>query len=50
MPVFEMSLAQLQEYQGRNPRPADVEEYWDKALVEMRAVGGPAQRAADGQL
>lgn len=38
MPIFEMPLSQLREYQGRNPRPADMEEYWDKALAEMRAV------------
>jgi cephalosporin-C deacetylase len=38
MPVFEMSLSQLKEYPGRNPRPADMEEYWEAALAEMRAV------------
>ena len=38
MPVFEMSLAELKTYQGRNPRPADFDEYWDSALAEMRAL------------
>ena len=38
MPVFEMSLAELKTYQGRNPRPADFDEYWDGALAEMRAL------------
>jgi len=33
-----MSLEQLQEYQGRNPRPVDFDEYWSRALAEMRAV------------
>ncbi len=33
-----MSLEQLQEYQGRNPRPDDFDEYWSRALAEMRAV------------
>ena len=38
MPVFEMSLAELQKYQGRNPRPADHDAYWDAAIAEMKAV------------
>jgi cephalosporin-C deacetylase len=38
MPLIDMPLPQLLEYQGRNPRPADMEEYWDAALAEMRAV------------
>ncbi len=38
MPVFEMSLADLKTYQGRNPRPADFDEYWDRALAEMQAL------------
>jgi cephalosporin-C deacetylase len=38
MPVFEMPLAELKTYQGRNPRPADFDEYWDGALAEMRAL------------
>ena len=38
MPVFELPLDKLREYQGRNPRPADFEDYWDRALAEMRAV------------
>jgi cephalosporin-C deacetylase len=38
MPLIDLPLSQLFEYQGRNPRPADLEEYWDAALAEMRAV------------
>jgi cephalosporin-C deacetylase len=38
MPIVDMPLSQLREYQGRNPRPADVDDYWDRALAEMRAV------------
>jgi cephalosporin-C deacetylase len=38
MPLIDMPLAELLEYQGRNPRPADMEEYWDAALAEMRAL------------
>lgn len=35
MPVFEMPLEQLHNYQGRNPKPADFDAYWERALAEM---------------
>jgi cephalosporin-C deacetylase len=38
MPLIDMPLPQLLEYQGRNPRPADIEEYWDAALAEMHGI------------
>ena len=38
MPVFEMSLQHLKEYQGKNPRPEDFDQYWDEALAEMRSL------------
>lgn len=38
MPLIDMSLEELREYQGSNPRPEDHEEYWSRALAEMRAV------------
>jgi cephalosporin-C deacetylase len=38
MPLIDMPLSSLQEYQGRNPRPPDIDEYWDAALAEMRTV------------
>lgn len=38
MPLVDMSLEQLQNYEGSSPRPADFDEYWDRALAEMRAV------------
>lgn len=38
MPLIDMPLEKLREYNGINPRPADFEAYWDKALSEMRAV------------
>ena len=38
MPLVDLPLAQLHEYKGRNPRPADMDEYWDRALAEMRAL------------
>lgn len=38
MPIFDLPLPRLYEYEGRNPRPADHEEYWETALREMRAI------------
>ncbi|MFW5802132.1 MAG: alpha/beta fold hydrolase, partial [Spirochaeta sp.] len=37
MPVFEMPLEKLYQYDGRNPRPADFDDYWQEAMREMRA-------------
>ena len=42
MPIVDMPLSQLKEYQGRNPRPADMEEYLANAFSESR------QRADSG--
>lgn len=36
--LFDMPFEQLQTYQGKNPRPADFDEYWSKALAEMNAL------------
>ncbi|MHB8996661.1 MAG: acetylxylan esterase [Armatimonadota bacterium] len=38
MPLVDMPLQQLLSYQGRNPRPADHDQYWESALAEMRAI------------
>lgn len=38
MPILDMPLEELKEYRGINPRPEDFDEYWDRALAEMRAV------------
>ena len=39
MPLtFDLSLEQLKTYQGTNPRPADLDAYWDRGLAEMRAT------------
>ncbi|MEI6500897.1 MAG: alpha/beta fold hydrolase [Armatimonadota bacterium] len=38
MPLVDMPLEQLLKYQGRNPRPADHDEYWERSLAEMRAI------------
>jgi cephalosporin-C deacetylase len=41
MPVFEMPHDELVAYKGRNPKPSDFDEYWDRALKELEAT--PAQ-------
>ncbi|MFH1477673.1 MAG: alpha/beta fold hydrolase [Verrucomicrobiota bacterium] len=38
MPLIDLPLAKLKRYRGRNPKPADFERYWERALTEMRAV------------
>ncbi len=38
MPLIDMPLAQLKECQGRNPRPADFDAFWDAGLAEMHAL------------
>lgn len=38
MPCVDMPLEQLKEYKGRNPRPADFDEFWDASLAEMNAI------------
>lgn len=38
MPVLDMPLAKLKIYKGMNPKPKDFDDYWDRALKEMRAV------------
>jgi len=35
MPVLDLPLDQLKTYQGRNPRPADIEAFWDRGLAEL---------------
>jgi len=39
MPVLDMKLEDLRVYQGVNERPDDFEEYWDRAIAEMEALG-----------
>lgn len=38
MPLVNQILEELRQYQGRNPRPADFDAYWDRALAEMNAT------------
>jgi cephalosporin-C deacetylase len=39
MPLtFDLPIEQLEIYQGQNPRPQDFDTFWDKSLIEMRAI------------
>jgi len=39
MPLIDMPLEQLKQYKGVNPCPADFDEYWQRGLAEMEALG-----------
>lgn len=39
MPLtFDFPLEKLKTYQGSNPRPRDLDEFWDKRLAEMNLI------------
>ncbi|MBQ2932751.1 MAG: acetylxylan esterase [Clostridia bacterium] len=38
MPLVDMPLEELKKYQGRNPKPADFDKYWDDAIAEMNSI------------
>lgn len=39
MPILDMPLHELKQYQGINPCPADIDAFWDKSIAEMEALG-----------
>ncbi|RIX52503.1 acetylxylan esterase [Paenibacillus nanensis] len=43
MPLIDMPLADLNMYEGRNPRPEDFDAYWENALEEMRKTDPDVQ-------
>jgi cephalosporin-C deacetylase len=43
MPLVDMPLEQLQQYQGRNPKPHDFEAFWDATLAALDAHDPQAQ-------
>lgn len=38
MGVFDLSVPELKQYQGINPKPADFEEYWERGLREIETI------------
>ena len=45
MPIFEMPLAAMRTYSGRNPRPADFDDFWARALDEVTTTDPKAELA-----
>ena len=39
MPILDLPLYELKTYQGCNPRPADIDAFWDARIEEMEALG-----------
>ena len=39
MPTIDLPLEELRKFQGVNPKPKDMEAYWDRAVAEMEALG-----------
>ena len=39
MPMLDMPLCELRQFQGQNPRPADIDAFWDASVAEMEAFG-----------
>lgn len=38
MPCIDMPLKELEKYYGITPKPKDFDEYWNKAVTEMREI------------
>jgi cephalosporin-C deacetylase len=38
MPIVDMPLDKLKTYQGRNPRPADFDDFWERSLAELGKI------------
>ena len=36
MPAVDMPIEELKKYMGGNPKPADFDAYWDRALQEQK--------------
>ena len=43
MPMLDMPLHELKQYQGRNPRPGDIDAFWDASVAEMEALGSACE-------
>ncbi len=43
MPIIDMPVEELKKYQGTNPKPEDFDEYWEKAVEQMKATDPQVQ-------
>lgn len=48
MPLIDMPLEELRKYKGISPCPEDFDEYWERALGEMRAVAPEVELVPSG--
>lgn len=48
MPMLDMPLEALKQYQGMTPKPEDFDSYWEKALTEMRSVDPQVELVPSG--
>jgi len=39
MPILDMPLHELKQYQGVNPCPQDIDAFWDASIAEMERLG-----------
>lgn len=46
MPLIDMPLEKLRQYQGCNPKPNDFEEYWQRAIAELDATPSEVELVA----
>lgn len=44
--TFDMSLDELRNYSGRNPRPEDFDGFWNEAVEEMHGLGTECARVS----
>ncbi len=45
MPYTDLPLAELERYQGTNPRPGDFTDYWERAISELQRVETDVEHA-----
>lgn len=50
MPAFDLSLPELERYQGTNPRPDDFDAYWDAALAELNGHDPQVELVPNGTI
>ncbi len=50
MSSFDLPLADLLTYQGRNPRPSDFDAYWDQSLTELECHDAKPELIPYGEL
>ena len=39
MPILDKPLHELKTYQGCNPQPANIDEFWDQRVAVMEKLG-----------